>query len=234
MVDSVPYGHNKTKGGIYMRKDIVIVGIQTNKETDKAVSSIDEAVRDMTAAFECGTIRPSASFLVHETSGMMRDVSGLVRDASGLVRDLSGIVKDDGTAEHYKKIARMIQDLSRETERFSRSCTTFVDVAGRENPECMVKDVTSLICDVCGMVRNGSHLSDTILEGMESESETIQSLVQRVECIKKKVTELEKCAELVIDPEEASILLPGASGLVRDVSGVVRDISGLIRGNGWR
>ena len=217
-----------------MRKDIVIVGIQTNKVTDKAISSIDEAVRDMTTAFECGTIRPSTSFLVHETSGILRDVSGLVRDASGLVRDLSGIVKDDGTADQYKTIARMIQDLCRETERFSRSCTTFVDVAERENPEYMVKDVTSLICDVCGMVRNASHLSGTVLEGMESESETIQSLAERVECIKKKVIELEKCADLIADPEEASILLPGASGLVRDVSGVVRDISGLIRGNGWR
>jgi len=217
-----------------MRKDIVIVGIQTNKETDKAVSSIDEAVKNMTAAFECGTIRPSTSFLVHETSGILRDVSGLVRDASGLVRDLSGVVKDDATAGQYKTIAQMIQDLSRETGRFSRSCTTFVDVAGRENPEGMVKDVTSLISDVCGMVRNTSHLSNTVLEGMEPESEAIHSLLQRVECIKKKVTELEKCADLVIDPEEASTLLPGASGLVRDISGVVRDISGVVRGNGWK
>jgi methyl-accepting chemotaxis protein len=217
-----------------MRKDIVLVGMKTNEETGKAVSSLDGVVQEMVTALDSGMVRPSAVEVVNTTSGMMRDVSGLVRDASGLVRDLAGAVKDDATAEHYKKIVQMIQDLCRETERFSRYCKTFTDLARREESDDMIEDVLSLISDVYGMVRNTSHLSGTVLEGMESESENIHSLVQRVKCIKKKVTELEKCVELVIDPEETSIMLPDASGLVRDVSGVVRDISGLIRGNGWR
>jgi hypothetical protein len=218
----------------YMRKDIVLVGMKTNEETGKAVSSLDRAVQDMVTALDSGMVRPSAVEVVNTTSGIVRDVSGLVRDASGLVRDLAGAVKDDATAEHYKVIAQMIQDLSRETERFSRYCQIFTDLAKREEPDDMIEDVLSLISDVYGMVRNTSHLSGTVLEGMEPESETIQVLSQRVECIKEKVTELEKYGDLVIDPEETSIMLPDASGLVRDISGVVRDISGLVRGNGWR
>jgi len=146
-----------------MRKDMVLVEMQTNEETDSAVSSLDRAVHTMFTALNSGTVRPAAGELVNNMSGIARDVSGLVRDASGLVRDLSGAVKDDGTIHQYKVIARMIQDLCRETERFSRSCKTFVDVAERENPEYMIKDASSLVEQVCGMVRNASQITEEIL-----------------------------------------------------------------------
>ena len=217
-----------------MRKDIVLVGMKTNEETGKAVSSLDGAVQDMVAALDSGMVRPSASGLVNTTSGIVRDVSGLVRDASGLVRDLTGAVKDDATAEHYKKIVQMIQDLCKETECFSRYCLTFTDLARREEPGDMTEDALQLICDVCSIVRNASHISSAILKGVESGSEIVHVLIRKVESIKEKVTELEKCSELMIEPEETSIMFPDASGLVRDISGVVRDISGLVRGNGWR
>jgi hypothetical protein len=218
-----------------MRKDIVLVGIKTNEETDKAVSSLDRAVQNMVTALDSGRVRPSASGLVNTTSGIVRDVSGLVRDASGLVRDLAEMVKDDATAEHYKTIVQMIQDLCRETERFSRSCHTFTDLATREDPDDMIEDAICLVNDVCGMVRNTSHLSERVLILPDGNSRgAVESLGQRSECIRKKVTDLEKQSEFVTDMEETSNLVINASGLVRDISGVVRDISGLIRGNGWR
>ena len=218
-----------------MRKDIVLVGMKTNEETDKAVSLIDGAVQEMVTALNSGTVRPAASELVNCTSGIARDASGLVRDASGLVRDLAGAVKDDATAEQYKTIAQMIQDLCRETGRFSRYCRTFTDLAGREEPDSMMKDALCLVSDVCGMVRNASLLSEKILASLHGNSgETTTSLGQRVECIRKKVADLENQSEFVADSKETSSLIVNASGLVRDASGLVRDISGLIRGNGWR
>jgi len=217
-----------------MRKDMVLVEMQTSEETDKAVSSLDGAVHTMVTALNTGTVRPAAGELVNGTSGIARDVSGLVRDASGLVRDLSGAVNNDGTVEHYKRIAQMIQDLCRETERFSRYCRTFTDLVTREHPDDMLEDVRSLICDAYGIVRNTFHLIHFVLEGMESGSEINRSLVQRVKCIKKKVSEQEQCTDMARDPEEISFMFPGASGLVRDISGVARDLSGVIRNNGWR
>jgi hypothetical protein len=164
----------------------------------------------------------------------VRDVSGLVRDASGLVRDLAGMVKDDATAEHYKNIVQMIQDLCRETECFSRYCLTFTDLARREEPDDMIEDAICLVSDVCGMVRTTSHFSDKILISSQGNSKDLESLNQRVECIRMKIIDLEKQSEFVTDTEETSNLVIITSGLVRDISGVVRDISGLIRGNGWR
>jgi len=217
-----------------MRKDIVLVGMKTNEETDKAVSSLDGAVQDMVTALDSGRVRPSASGLVNTTSGIVRDVSGLMRDASGLVRDLVGMVKDDATVEQYKTIVQMIQDLCRETERFSRYCQTFTDLATKEKPDEMIADAICLVNDVCGMVRNTSQLSDRILIFPDGNSKDTDSLSQRVECIRTKVIDLEKQSEFVTDIEDTSSLVINASGLVRDVSGVVRDISGLARGNGWR
>ena len=63
-----------------MRKEVVIVGMKTNEEADKAVLEIDSAVRESTAALDAGKVRPSAS-------GLVRNASELVRDASGLVGD---------------------------------------------------------------------------------------------------------------------------------------------------
>jgi hypothetical protein len=218
-----------------MRKDIVLVGMKTNEETDKAVSSLDGAVQDMVTALDSGMVRPSASGLVNTTSGIVRDVSGLVRDASGLVRDLVGMVKDDAAAEHYKAIVQMIQDLCGETECFSRYCQTFTDLTIREDPDDMIEDTLCLVNDVCGMVRNASHLSERVLILPDGNSrDVVGSLTQRSECIRKKVADLEKQSEFVTDTEETSSLVINASGLVRDVSGIIRDISGLIRGNGWR
>ena len=208
--------------------------MQTNEETDSAVSSLDRAVHTMVTALNTGTVRPAAGELVNGTSGIARDVSGLVRDASGLVRDLSGAVNNDETIEKYKIIAQMIQDLCRETERFSRYCQTFTDLATREEPEDMMKDLLSLIEQVCGMVRNASQITEDILTVLQGNSKGLKSFSEKLQCIRKEVTELEKHIEFVADTTETSGLIIHASGLVRDISGVTRDLSGVIRGNGWR
>jgi len=213
---------------------MVLVEMQTNEETDSAVSSLDRAVHTMVTALNTGTVRPATGELVNGTSGIARDVSGLVRDASGLVRDLSGAVNNDETIEKYKIIAQMIQDLCRETERFSRYCQTFTDLATREEPEDMMKDLLSLIEQVCGMVRNASQITEDILTVLQGNSKGLKSFSEKLQCIRKEVTELEKHIEFVADTTETSGLIIHASGLVRDISGVTRDLSGVIRGNGWR
>jgi len=213
---------------------MVLVEMQTNEETDSAVSSLDGAVYTMVTALNTGTVRPAAGELVNSTSGIARDVSGLVRDASGLVRDLSGAVKDDGTIHQYKTIAQMIQGLCRETERFSRYCQTFTDLATREHPEDMMKDALTLVEQVCGMVRNASQITEEILTVPEGNSKELTSFTEKLQCIRKNVTELEKHVQFVVDTTETSGLIIHTSGLVRDISGVARDLSGVIRGNGWR
>ena len=214
-----------------MRKDMVLVEMQTSEETDTAVSSLDRAVYTMVTALNTGTVRPAAGELVNGTSGIARDVSGLVRDASGLVRDLSGAVKDDGTIEHYKRIAQMTQDLCRETAHFSRYCHTFTDLATREEPEDMMKDALTLIDHVCGIVRNATQITEEILT-VPGNSKEPTSFSEKLQCIKKEVTELEKHVQFVADTTETFSLIIHASGLVRDISGVTRDLSGVIRGNG--
>ena len=214
-----------------MRKDMVLVEMQTNEETDSAVSSLDGAVHTMVTALNTGTVRPAAGELINGTSGIARDVSGLVRDASGLVRDLSGAVKDDGTIKRYKRIAQMIQGLCRETERFSRYCQTFTDLATREHPEDMMKDALTLVEQVCGMVRNATQITEEILT-VPGNSKELRSFTEKVNCIRKEVTELEKHVQFVVGTTETSGLIIHASGLVRDISGVTRDLSGVIRGNG--
>ena len=216
-----------------MRKDMVLVEMQTSEETDSAVSSLDRAVHTMVTALNTGTVRPAAGELIINTSGIARDVSGLVRDTSGLVRDLSGAVKDDETIEHYKRIAQMIQDLCRETECFSRYCQTFIDLATREHPDDMMKDALTLIEQVCGMVRNASQITEEILN-VPGNSKELKLFTEKLKCIRKEVIELEKNVEFVGDTTETSNLIIHASGLVRDISGVARDLSGVIRGNGWR
>ncbi|MBU6999112.1 MAG: hypothetical protein HXS41_10205 [Theionarchaea archaeon] len=47
-----------------MRKDIVVVEIRTVQDTDTAILELDDAVRESTAALDCGKVRPSASGLV--------------------------------------------------------------------------------------------------------------------------------------------------------------------------
>jgi hypothetical protein len=216
-----------------MGKDMVLVEMQTNEETDNAVSSLDGAVHTMVTALNTGTVRPAAGELIINTSGIARDVSGLVRDASGLVRDLSGAVKDDGIIHRYKRIAQMIQDLCRETERFSLYCRTFTDLATREHPDDIMKDTLTLIEQVCGMVRNASQITEEILT-VPGNSKELRSFTEKLQCIRKNVTELEKHVQFVADTTETSSLIIHASGLVRDISGVARDLSGVIRGNGWR
>ena len=217
-----------------MRKDLVLVEMQTSEETDNAVSSLDRAVHTMVTALNTGTVRPAASELVINTSGIARDVSGLVRDASGLVRDLSSAVNDDETIHRYKRIAQMIQDLCRETERFSRYCQTFTDLAAREHPDDMMKDVRSLVEQVCGMVRNATQITEEILTIPEENSKELTSYTEKLQYSKKEATELEKHVQFVADITETSGLIIHASGLIRDISGVTRDLSGVIRGNGWR
>jgi hypothetical protein len=212
---------------------MVLVEMQTNEETDKAVSSLDRAVHTMVTALNSGTVRPATGDLVNGTSGIARDVSGLVRDASGLVRDLSGVVNDDETIEHYRTIAQMIQDLCKETGRFSRYCETFTDLATREHPEDMMKDLLTLVEQVCGMVRNAYQITEDILT-VPGDSKELTSFTENLKYIKKEVTELEKHVQFVADTTETSSLIIHASGLVRDISGVTRDLSGVIRGNGWR
>jgi len=216
-----------------MRKDMVLIEMQTSEETDSAVSSLDGVVHTMATALNTGTVRPAASELVNGTSGIARDVSGLVRDASGLVRDLSGAVNNDGIIHQYKRIAQMIQDLCKETERFSRYCQTFTDLATRETPEDMMKDTISLVEQVCGMVRNATQITEEILT-VPGNSKEPTSFSEKLQCIKKEVTELEKHVQFVADTTETFSLISNASGLVRDISGVARDLSGVIRGNGWR
>ena len=216
-----------------MRKDMVLVEMQTNEETDRAISSLDGVVHTMVTALNSGKVRPAAGELIINTSGIARDVSGLVRDASGLVRDLSGAVKEDETIEQYKTIAQMIQDLCRETERFSRYCQTFTDLATREDPEDMMKDALTLAEQVCSMVRNASLITEEILT-VPGNSKELTSFTEKLNCIRKNVTELEKHVQFVADTTETSSLIINASGLVRDISGVARDLSGVIRSNGWR
>jgi hypothetical protein len=187
----------------------------------------------MVTAVNTGIVRPAAGELIINTSGIARDVSGLVRDASGLVRDLSGAVKDDGIIHRYKRIAQMIQDLCRETERFSLYCRTFTDLATREHPDDIMKDTLTLIEQVCGMVRNASQITEEILT-VPGNSKELRSFTEKLQCIRKNVTELEKHVQFVADTTETSSLIIHASGLVRDISGVARDLSGVIRGNGWR
>jgi len=213
---------------------MVLVEMQTNEETDSAVSSLDRAVHTMATALNTGSVRPAAGELINETSGIARDVSGLVRDASGLVRDLTGAVKDDETIQRYKRIAQMVQDLCRETARFSRYCHTFTDLTTREHPEDMMKDALTLVEQVCSMVRNASQITGEILTEPEGNSKELTSFTEKLQCIKKEVTELEKHVQFVVGTTETSSLISNASGLVRDISGVARDLSGVIRGNGWR
>ncbi len=78
-----------------MRKDVVVLEMETNEEANKAVKEIDAVVHKVTSAANNGKVRPSASGLVRNASGLVRDASGLVRDASGLVRDASGLVRND-------------------------------------------------------------------------------------------------------------------------------------------
>jgi hypothetical protein len=200
-----------------MRKDMVLVEMQTSEETDSAVSSLDRAVHTMVTALNTGIVRPAAGELINGTSGIARDVSGLVRDASGLIRDLSGAVKDDGIIHRYKRIAQMIQDLCKETERFSRYCQTFTDLAARGTPEDMMKDAHSLIEQVCGMVRNASLITEEILT-VPGNSKELTSFTEKLQCIKKEVTELEKHIQFVADTTETSGLIIHASGLVSDIS----------------
>ena len=142
-------------------------------------------------------------------------------------------MKNDGTIEHYKRIAQMIQDLCKETERFSRYCQTFTDLATREHPEDMMKDALTLVEQVCGMVRNATQITEEILT-VSGNSKEVTSFTENLNCIRKNMTELEKHVEFVADTTETSSLIINASGLVRDISGVARDLSGVIRGNGWR
>ena len=217
-----------------MRKDMVLVEMQTNEETDRAISSLDGVVHTMVTALNSGKVRPAAGELIINTSGIARDVSGLVRDASGLVRDLSGAINNDETAKQYKRIAQMIQDLCKETGRFSRYCETFTDLATREHPEDMMKDALTLVEQVCGMVRNATQTTEEILTVPEGNSKGFKSFTEKLQCIRKNVTELEKHIQFVADTTETSGLIIYASGQVRDISGVARDLSGVIRGNGWR
>ena len=143
-------------------------------------------------------------------------------------------MKNDGTIEHYKRIAQMIQDLCKETERFSRYCQTFTDLATREHPEDMMKDALTLVEQVCGMVRNATQITEEILTVPEGNSKGLTSYTEKLQCIRKNVTELEKHVQFVADTTETSGLIIYASGLVRDISGVARDLSGVIRGIGWR
>ena len=116
-------------------KNVTVAELKANREADKAVSEIDDAVRESVAALDSGKIRPSASGLVRHASGLVRDASGLVRDASGLVRDASGLVRNEETAELYRGLAGKVDDLSVGAARFSRYVRRVVNLRRVVNNE---------------------------------------------------------------------------------------------------
>jgi len=225
------------KGGMEMKKYIVLVEMKTTEEAFRAVLEMDEAVRESAAALDSGMVRPSASGMIRCASGMIRDASGMIRDASGLIRDASELVRDDKTAERYRILAEKVQDLSGEAVRFSRYMRNLVDLAATEDVSGLERDVSVLIENASGMIRNASGMIRDVYELVKGTTaeEGVKELVKKADDLRKRADNLESEGESVTDSKAlggagiTEVMLE-ASGMIREASGMIREASGMIRG----